>query len=163
MSYIFLTTLNDDNTELQSGCWTRRMWNSPPLTNTSINTKERGSRTRPEPLGGSLKRRKLPASQEDPSPAGRSARTERELQRLSEHNTSLWQVELRDLHSHATALHIRAWDMHLLVQVATGCWNWGWEDRPREDCCWPCEDSLKRLECGMSANGSLGGNSTWLP
>ena len=48
--------------------------------------RETGSRTSSEPLGGSLKRRKLPESQEDPSPAGRSARTERELQKLREHN-----------------------------------------------------------------------------
>ena len=80
---------------------------------------------RPAPLGGNCERRKIPSPWEPPSLAGKSGRTDRELQKLKRRVQS-WLTALQDKERPAqtvrdTSPHFPAPEAHLLTCTATQC------------------------------------------
>ena len=115
----------------------------------------------PVPLGGSCEKGKVPSPREPPSLAGRSARTEREIQRLRGECSS-WTAAGKTERDQYRG----SWPNPCAPQPKMSiCWcmqGLGAETGFRgqslgEDWGWKCGDSLKGLECGPSHNRGCAG------
>ena len=129
--------------------------------------KRRGSRMGPMPLTGTWRWGEVPTCWETPTPMGRSAATEGELQGLRGEPRN-WSVAVRtewDLHRWSMP---QQWAPSLkLVSTGahgSGCWNVEFGEQTQGgDSCWLWGDSLRGQEWGAPQPGMLRGQAQTPP
>ena len=120
----------------------------------------------PAPLGGSCERGKVPSPWELPSPAGRSAGTERELQRLRGECSNQLTAGRRERDQHTWS-----WPPCCTPQPKTcnswyewglGAEAWASVDRPGERTGSGSAENLEGLECGLGCNWVCVQDEAWV-
>ena len=91
---------------------------------------EEENRTGPAPLGGSCQRGKVALPWEAPSPVGRAAGTERELQRLGGQRNSQFAADKTETCTEDLCYLVQSSAQDVCLLVCAGAETWDSNDRP---------------------------------